>query len=155
MKTADELFSEVKPDIEAVANPLFDFSEQCLRKRGNFLPHGAVLPTDGKVVLVAAAPETGKEFTNSTEVLPVLHEGLRTQANEKDLVAVGVAENVTITPEGRPQTQAIKVLFEHKRELVVALYLPFKKKFLRGYTFGKPFSVHVKGEVNAWTEIKP
>lgn len=155
MKTADELYSEVKQDIEAVANPLFDFSEQCLRERGNFLPHGAVLSTDGEIVLVAAAPDTGKDFTNSTEVLPVLHDGLRAQANEKDLVAVGVAENVTITREGQPQTQAIKVLFEHKRGLVVALYLPFKKQFLRGYSFGEIFSVNAKAEVNAWAEIKP
>jgi len=155
MKTTDELYSEVKPDIEAVANPLFDLSEQCLRKRGNFLPHGAVLPKDGKVVLLAGAPDTGKDYTNSTEVLPVLHDGLRAQVKEKELVAVGVAENVTITPEGQPPTQAIKVLFEHKRGLVVALYMPFKKQFLRGYSFGEIFTVLAKGEVNAWPEIKP
>jgi len=154
MGTTDALYSEVKPDIEAVANPLFDFSEQCLRKRGNFLPHGAILTTDGKVVLVAAAPDTDKDYTNSTEVLPILHDGLRAQAREKDLVAVGVAENVTITPEGQLSTQAIKVLFEHKRGLVVALYRPFKKQFLRGYSFGEIFSVFAKGEVNAWAEIK-
>ena len=155
MKTTDELYSEVKPDIEAVANPLFDLSEQFLRKSGNFLPHGAVLPKDGKVVLVAAAPDMSKDYTNSTAVLPVLHDGLRAQAKEKELVAVGVAENVTITPEGQPPTQAIKVLIEHKRGLVVALYLPFKKQFLRGYSFGEIFSVRAKGEVNAWPEIKP
>jgi hypothetical protein len=155
MKATDELYTELKPAIEAVANPLFDFSEQCLRKRGNFLPHGAVLPVDGEVVLVAAASDTGKDLTNSTEVLPVLHDGLRAQAKEKALVAVGVAENVTITPEGLPQTQAIKVLFEHKRGLVVALYLPFRKKFFRGYSFGEIFSVNAKAEVNAWADLKP
>jgi hypothetical protein len=39
MTTADELYSELKQDIVAVADPLFEFSAQCLRKRGNFLPH--------------------------------------------------------------------------------------------------------------------
>ena len=152
MTTADDLYSEVKPDIAAVANPLFDFSEQCLRKRGNFLPHAAVLDGAGKVMLVAAAPDTENDNTNSTEVLPLLHEGLRSQANEKDLVAIGVAENVTVTPDGQPSTQAIKVLFEHKRGLIVALYLPFKKQFLRGYSFGQAFTVLAAGEVNAWPE---
>jgi hypothetical protein len=145
-----ELYAELKGDVAAVANPLFDFSGQCLQKRGNFLPHGAYLDANGKVGLVAAAAEN--DVTNSTEVLPLLHEGLRASAKEKDLVAIGVAENVTVTPDGQPSTEAIKVLFEHKRGLVVALYLPFKKKFLRGYTFGQPFTVAAAGEVNAWAQ---
>ena len=51
-------------------------------------------PAGGKVEVVAAALDTKNDQTNSTEVLPLLHDGFR--------------------------TQAIKVLFEHKRELVVA-----------------------------------
>lgn len=145
-----ELYAELKVDVAAVANPLFDFSEQCLQKHGNFLPHGAYLDANGKVGLFAAAPEN--DITNSTEVLPLLHEGLRASAKERDLVAIGVAENVTVTPDGQPSTEAIKVLFEHKRGLVVALYLPFKKKFLRGYLFGQPFTVAAAGEVNAWAQ---
>ena len=150
MTAADALYSELKPEIELIANPLFEFSEQCLRKRGNFLPHGAVLTAEGQVELVAAAPSTGNDYTNSTEILPVLHGGLRAQAKERNLVAIGVAENVTVTREGQLPTDAIKVLFEHKRGLVVALYLPFRKKFLRGYSFGEVFSVQAEGEVNAW-----
>ncbi|MDD2988925.1 MAG: hypothetical protein PHI64_08185 [Zoogloea sp.] len=147
--STDELYAELRGDIAAVANPLFDFSEQCLKKRGNFLPHGAVLDANGKVGLVAASPDPNGR-SNSTEVLPLLHEGLRAQARERELVAIGIAENVTVTPQGQPSTEAIKVLFEHKRGLVVALYLPFKKKFLRGYSFGQTFTVVTTGEVNAW-----
>ncbi len=147
--STDELYAELRGDIAAVANPLFDFSEKCLKERGNFLPHGAVLDANGKVGLVAASPDLNGR-SNSTEVLPLLHEGLRAQAMERELVAIGVAENVTVTPQGQPSTEAIKVLFEHKRGLVVALYLPFKKKFLRGYSFGQTFTVVTTGEVNAW-----
>jgi hypothetical protein len=144
------LYAEVKADTQAIADPLFEFSELCLRRRGNFVPHGAVLGIDGQVGLVAAAPEN--EVTNSTEVLPLVHAELRAQAKEKKLIAIGVAENVTVTPEGRPSTDAIKVLFEHKRGLVVALYLPFKRRFMRGYSFGNVFSVAASGEVNAWQD---
>lgn len=147
--STDELYAELKGDIAAVANPLFDFSEKCLKERGNFLPHGAVLDANGKVGLVAASPDPNGP-SNSTEVLPLLHEGLRAQAMERELVAIGVAENVTVTPQGQPSTEAIKVLFEHRRGLVVALYLPFKKKFLRGYSFGQAFTVVTTEEVNAW-----
>jgi hypothetical protein len=146
----NNLYSELKGEISAIANPLLDLSMQSLEKRGNFLPHGACLDANGQVSLVAAAPEN--EIANSTEVLPLLHEGLRASAKRKELVAIGVVENVTITPDGQASTEAIKVLFEHKRGLVVALYLPFKKKFLRGYSFGETFTVVVAGEVNPWPE---
>jgi hypothetical protein len=127
----DALYTALKPDIEAVASPLLEFSQKCLRQRGNFLPHAAVLTEAGEVRLVAADP--GHDQTNSTEVLPLLHGGLRAQASEISLMALGVAENVTIALGGQRATKAIKVLVEHKRGLTVALYLPFEKKFLKGY----------------------
>ena len=152
MATSEDLYAELKPDIGIIANQLFELSEVFLRKTGNFLPHGAVLTEGGEVRLVAAAPRSLDESTNSTEVLPLLHEGLRYQAREGSLRAVGVAENVTVTQEGQRPTEAIKVLFEHRRGLAVALYLPFQKKLLRGYVMGSPFSILVAPEVNPWAE---
>jgi hypothetical protein len=57
---------------------------------------------------------------------------------------------VTVTLEGKRPTKAIKVLFEHKRGLSVALYLPFEKKLFGGYIVGSPFSLPANAEVNAW-----
>ncbi len=151
MSATDELYAELKPYIQQLVDPLFEFSEQCLRKRGNFLPHGAILDDTGKLTLIAAAPDSGKDWTNSTEILPVLHDGLRQHSREQPLKAIGVAENVTVTLEGKRSTQAIKVLIEHRRGLAVALYLPFEKTLLRGYSFGTVFTVSVKPEVNAWS----
>lgn len=146
----DALYSELKPDVGAVANPLFDLSERLLRELGNFLPHAVGLTESGEVKVVGAAPDTPNDKTNSTEVLPLLHDGLRLLARDVALKAVGVAENVTVTLEGQRPTKAIKVQFEHRRGLNVALYLPFEKKLLRGYTFGTPFTVPASAEVNAW-----
>lgn len=148
--TTETLYAELKPDIGAVANQLFELSETFLRKQGNFLPHGAVLTEEGEIRLVAAAPDSPNDLTNSTAVLPLLHAGLRQQAQERPLKAIGVAENVTVTLEGQRPTKAIKVLFEHKRGLTVALYLPFEKKFLRGYVTGSPFTLQATPEINAW-----
>ena len=150
MTSTDALYAELKPDIHALATPLFDFSELCIRKRGNFLPHGAVLTEDGEVRLVTGAPDTKSDTCTSTDVLPVLHDGLRGEASSNSLLAIGIAENVTITLEGKRQTQAVKVLFEHKRGLTVALYLPFERKLFRGYSFGEVFSVAANPEVNPW-----
>src|SRR4029079_1253918 len=138
---------ELKADIGKLAEPLFDLSERFLRERGNFLPHGAVLTENGTVELVSLAPEG---TASAPTILPQLHSALRSMAKERSILAVAVAENVKVTPEGKPATDAIKVLFEHQRGLTVALYLPFAKRFLRGFKLGSTFAVAASPEVKAW-----
>ena len=135
MTTTDALYAEVKPDIAAIANPLFDFSEQCLRKNGNFLPHAAVLTEAGEVRLVAADP--GSERTNSTEVLPLLHGGLRAQAETLPLKAIGVAENVTVTLDGQRSTMAIKVLLSTSGALLLRYICRLRKNYLKDTSLEK------------------
>ena len=148
MNSPDAMYAELKPQIGLVSNQLFELSETLLRSQGNFLPHAVVLTDDGEIKLVGAT--AAHDLTNSVEILPILHDGLRQQARELSLQAIGVAENVTVTFEGQRPTKAIKVLFEHKRGLTVALYLPFEKKLLRGYVMGSTISKLAASEVNAW-----
>jgi len=148
MNSTDALYAELKPELGAVAAQLFELSETLLRSQGNFLPHAIVLTDEGEIKLVGAA--AANDLTNSVEILPILHDGLRQQARELPLQAIGVAENVTVTFEGQRPIKAIKVLFEHKRGLTVALYLPFDKKLLRGYVMGSTVSKLAAPEVNAW-----
>ena len=149
MLNAQALYAELKPQIGAVANELFTLSEAFLRDQGNFLPHGAVLTSDGAIRLVAADPGNGDSEARSTEVMPLLHYGLREQATS-EVAAVAVAENVTVTLEGQPSTSAIKVLFEHRDGLAVALYLPFDVQPGGTYAFGTVFSKVAEPEVGAW-----
>lgn len=148
----DALYSELKPDVGAVANPLFDLSEKLIRELGNFLPHAVALTETGEVRVLGAAPSASDDQATSVDVLPLLHNGLRQLARELPLKAVGVAENVTVAFQGQSPTKAVKVQFEHKRGLVVALYLPFEKKLLRGFVFGQPLTVPASPEVNVWPE---
>ena len=148
--TDDELYSELKSEVALVAETLFDMSESLIRKRGSFLPHGAALTEQDELRLVAAGPDLPGDVTNSTEILPMLHDGLRKMCKDVPLKAVAVAEDVTITLEGHRPTKAIKVLFEHRRGLCVSIYLPFKKKQFGGYSFGPSFSKVATPEVAAW-----
>jgi len=150
MSATDDLYSKFEPDIQAIAEPLFEFSEAQLRKRGNFLPHGAVLTDSGEVRLAGAAPNREGDLTNSEDILPLLQAGLRSQAKDTKLRAVGISENVTVTRQGNNQTKAIKVLIEHVSGLTIACYLPFNKRILRGYEFGESFSIVAEAEINAW-----
>ncbi len=149
-KTTGQLYAELKDDVAAVANPLFELSERLLRENGNFLPHGFVLNDEGKDAMVDAIEDNGSGKSTSAVTLPLLHEGLRKQAQTGRARAVGVAENVTVTPQGGSATKAIKVLFEHREGLCVALYLPFKKKLFRGYQIGTAFTVPAEPEVKPW-----
>jgi hypothetical protein len=144
------LYAELKPHIESLAVPLIDFSKQCIRNRGGFLPHAAILTAEGKVELIAAW--SGHERTNAAEILPLLHEGLRARAQRGALAATGVAESVTITLPGEPPAKAIKVLFEHRRGLTVALYVPYEEHPGKGLAFNPAFSMLADPEVKAFQE---
>ena len=149
-KTTEQLYAKLKDDVSAVASRLFDLSEKLLRESGNFLPHGLVLNDEGKDTMVGAVEDNGSGMSTSTVTLPLLHQGIREQVTTARARAVGVAENVTITPPGGNATMAIKVLFEHREGLCVALYLPFKKKLFGGYQMGTAFTVPAEPEVRAW-----
>jgi hypothetical protein len=149
-KTQEQLYAELKDDVAAVANSLFDLSENLLRENGNFLPHGFVLNDEGKDTMVGAVEDTGSGMSTSTATLPLLHQGIRKQVEAGKARAIGVAENVTVTPQGGSVTKAIKVLFEHREGLCVALYLPFKRKLLGGYQMGTAFTVPAEPEVKPW-----
>jgi hypothetical protein len=146
----DDLFAELKPQIEAVAEPLFGASEMFVRKRGGFLPHGAVLEAGGQVRLMMAAPDDLDAPTSPAEILPRLHAALRADARDHDLAAIAVCEDVTITPAGQKSTKAVKVLVEHRRGLTVALYLPWKRKLFGGHVFGQVMALEAKPEVQPW-----
>jgi hypothetical protein len=142
------LYAEIKPDIQKVSSPLFDLSQKFLRSQDNFLPHAAVLTADSKLELVGAMGNN--DLTNAAEILPLLHGGLRGLAKTKTLSSIGIAENVSIEPSGKSRMPAIKVLFEHRRGITVAFYMPFEKRPRGNYVFGDMFSILAKPDVNAW-----
>jgi hypothetical protein len=154
VKIDDALYRELLPDMDALTIPVFEFSELCIRKRGGFLPHGAVLTGDGQIVLVGASVEgaTADTLASPADLLPTLHEGLRETTRKRGGVATAVSEDVTITQDGERPIQAIKVLFEHQRGLTVALYTPFTKSIFRGYSFLTMISKIARPEVNAWSD---
>jgi hypothetical protein len=147
MSDQQALYAEVKPDIEAVSLPLFEMSKKFIAQQGDFLPHAVALTSERKIELVGAAGE--EDVTTPAAILPILHAGLREMARTKSLIAIGVAESVIITPQGKANTPAIKVLFEHRRGITVALYQPYAKTLFKRI-YGEVFATLGKSEVNAW-----
>ena len=152
MNDAHELYAQLKPAMEAVAEPLFEFSLKCLMERGAFLPHAATMSSEGEITLHGATTGCADGMSSPAEILPILHSGLRRSAREADIVAIGVAEGVTVTRDGRAPTKAVKVQFEHKRGLAVALYKSYSKRQPNHYEYRETFSVLAAREINAWLQ---
>ena len=152
MSSLAELYDELKTDVVALADPLFDHSRTSLQARDYFLPHSAVLTPEGKVSLLGAMTGSKGGFANAPAVLQMVHKGLRQMSREKVLVAVGIATQVTLTRGEQPMT-AIRVLLEHERGLVVALFLPFHRADDGNYFFGEAFVTPAEGELSLWTPV--
>ena len=151
MNTSAELYAVIRPDLVSLVSPLSERSEKMLRDHGDFLPHAAVLTSDGKVTMVGAMCNKRDGFANSWHILPMLHDGLRAMANEKDIVAVAVAECVTEIP-GISREPAIKIQVEHQRALAIAFFLPFARDPAGECTFGKTLTVRTEPEIKVWTQ---
>lgn len=143
----DEVYQEVQDDLNQIVGPLFEFGESQIRKRGAFLPFGATLDVSRKIGLEAAS--MGEENISPSEILSLLHEGLRARAKEDQLLAVAVCEWVNIDRDGE-RIDAMKVLVEHQRGLTVAFYVPCRKKWLKGWQFEPMFALASEAEVKAW-----
>ncbi len=153
MTSVADLYEELRAEVVALADPLFEHCRQALRARGAFLPHAAVLNAEGRITLMGAMTGSKDGFANSAQVLAMLHGGLRQLSREKVLVAVAVAVNHSGVRANQP-IQAIKVLFEHERGLSVAMFLPFQKDHLGVYAFGESFVVPVSPEVKLWPGVQ-
>jgi hypothetical protein len=148
--TQDSLYRELRPDVQSLAQPLFDTSKVFLKNRGGFLPHGATLNSAGQIGLQMASPAELDQKVSSTEVLPFLQESLRVAARQNDLRALATCEDVRITLAGNSDTSAIKVVVEHSRGLCVALYLPYRRDSASGFVYGEVIVKAVPPETRAW-----
>jgi hypothetical protein len=152
MSSLAELYAELKTDVVAIADPLFEHSRKRLQASDDFLPHAALLNAEGKVVLIGAMTGSKHGQANATQIMPMLHGGIRQMSREKVLVAFGIAQNVTLTRGDMPM-QAIKVLLEHERGLTVALFLPFYKSAEGEYYYGESFVTPANPELNLWPPV--
>jgi hypothetical protein len=144
-------YAAVKPHLGALAGPLVERSAALLRDRSDFLPHAAVLTSDGRVSAVGAMCNTRDGFANSWHIMPMLHDGLRAMANEKDILAIGIAERANEIP-GIATVAAIKIHLEHRRKYALAIYLPYARQPDGRFDFGKQISVEAELEVKVWTQ---
>lgn len=148
MADTDELYGELKGDLQTVSEPLFEFACQQVKKQGTFLPIGSKLTETGEASLVLAAPT--EDVTSSDIVLPLLVSALTQSATAAN--AVALCEWVKIELAGGKQTDAVKVHAQHKRGLTVAFYLPATKSLFRGWQFGEMMVMAADPFIESWPD---
>jgi hypothetical protein len=148
MSDAAGLYAELRPELEAIADPLLEFGVEQVRKRGAFLPFGATLSASGEVSQQAALGDSDPATT--ADLLPVLIAGLRDAARSDSVVAVAAAEWVKIGQNGGELEDAVKVHVHHRRGLAVAFYIVSTRRLMRGWAFGEVMAKRAGPIVEAW-----
>jgi hypothetical protein len=139
------LYAEVKGDVVALADPLFEQSRKSLQLRDDFLP------SDGRVVVLGAMTGTKGGAATAEQVLAMLQSGIRQMSRERVLTAIAISQLVFVTRANEP-VQAIRVLVEHERGLAVAMNQPFWK--IDGeYSYGEAFVTPAAPPLNLWPPV--
>ncbi len=107
--------------MDALLNAALPFARQQLTTDGEFFPYGVAMTQDGQITMVAGY--TGTEQPPSTEVLQILYEGLRAQAEQNRGAAV--VSDVRLRGQG---TDAIQVEVEHREGIALKVFLPSRVK---------------------------
>lgn len=127
----ESLSEEANADIDRLLNDALPFALQMLDRRGEFYPYAVKLAIGGDIAMVAGDPGQG-EHSRSTDVLPMLYEGLKSE--RETLRAAATVSDVRIDS---PSSDAIRVEIEHREGLALGVFLPYAKKRLgRGLTYG-------------------
>ena len=77
MSSLADLYAELKADVVAIADPLFEHSRKRLQASDDFLPHAAVLSAEGKVVMMGAMTGSRDGQASAGHILPMLLIGVR------------------------------------------------------------------------------
>lgn len=123
-----------RSELDGMVDPLLDLAQDLLRKHGEFFPFGATLSTAGEMALNAGA--TGDEHPPSQEVIDVLAQGMRAEAEAGTIRAAAICYDIRFTPAGSDQTDAIAISFEHRAGDRVLVVQPYSKGRLTGWRFG-------------------
>ncbi len=127
----DSVSAECQSDVDSLLDAALPLAKQMLAKHGEFFPYGMAMSRDGQTSMLAGY--TGSERPLSADVLTLLYDGLRAQAEVNRAAAVVSDVRVKIDA-----TDAIQVELEHKEGIAMAVILPYRKKRLgAGMEYGQ------------------
>jgi hypothetical protein len=101
------------PDLNALLNDLFPFTERMLAEHGEFYPFGGSIAAAGKHVSVGAKGSSDRP--KSQELIDIMTNAFRSQASEGRIRAAGICFDVRIVPPGQvDKRDAIQLALERE-----------------------------------------
>jgi len=136
-----------REDLDNLLSACIPFAQQMLAKHGTFFPFGCTLSPVGEISLVGCYDESGV----AAEEIPalIMHaesadwiiEGFRDGARAGDYKAVALCVDVQVdAPVGSGKTDAIRVSLEENDGEAVNVFLPYRRRLLRGIKYGELFA---------------
>src|SRR5689334_11672118 len=101
---------EAKADFNALLEALMPFSEEMLKKHGEFFPFGAAISTAGEVS--GQATYDGNETPSTEEVIAGLVQAFQADARAGGIRATGICYDARIVQDGK-KVDAIIINLEH------------------------------------------
>ena len=147
MTARDDLYEALGPDLESVTTRAFAFALRQLRKRGGFMPTGAVLQDDGRVGIMTTV--FAREPVGRDEVLVSVREGLERLASAS-VVALAVIDWVEISGAGQTEQLAVKLHVHHRRGLAVVFYAPASRAPSGEWTLGDTIARAGDALIDVW-----
>ena len=127
-----------REDLDNLLSTCIPFAKQMLEKYGEFFPFGASMSQTGEISCDAAYDD--KPGVGAQEIADLMLDAFRAGARAGDYKAVALCVDVRVAaPDGSGKTDAIRVTLEECGGEAVNVYMPYRKRLLRGITYGEIF----------------
>jgi len=116
---------EGKDEAQQLMDSVLPFAEQMLNKHGEFVPYGGAMKSNGEIISVAGTD--GEEQPKSTDIIQILQDGFRNEAENGNYKATAIVYDVRVrSPERGDPSDAIAIALDHKSGYSVVVLLPYK-----------------------------
>jgi len=128
-----------REDLNNLLSSCIPFAQQMLAKHGTFFPFGATMSPSGEISL--AAGYDNEPNVDAQEIIALTLDGFRAGARSGVYQAVALCVDVRVdAPDGSGKTDAIRVSLEENGGEALNVFMPYRKRMLRGVSYGEIFA---------------
>ena len=128
-----------REDLDNLLSTCIPFAQQMLAKHGEFFPFGCTMSPTGEISLAAGYDD--QPGVNAQEIIDLMLEGFRAGARSGDYKAVALCVDVRVdAPDGAGKSDAIRVTLEENGGEAINVFMPYRKRMLRGMLYGEIFA---------------
>ena len=128
-----------KEEVEQLMTEGLDFATKMLREHGEFYPFGLIKTAAGEIKHIGAKGES--ENPPSVELIALLRESYRQQAQAGNYAATAIFYDVRIAPPGEKiKSDAVQAELEHHGGYCANVFFPYSRNKIGVVVFGEIFA---------------